>query len=145
MSIVPETDGHTRLPAFIHNFMTTPLRMNWMKTAAVVKVTVQVPVLRGEKFLIWSDKVALGVAAAIAAAAFFVWLLAAIALKSMFDGSFNRYMLDWTADAELTVVLPLWLGLRTIHYIRHRRSHPQPVPHKAAEPAEPPKAPEAPA
>lgn len=101
--------------------------------------------MHGEKSLIWADKVTLGVAAAIAGAAFFVWLLAVIALKSMFDGSFNRYILEWTAEAELTVALPLWLGLRAIDFVRHRWPHPLPTQYKAQEQAEPPKVPEAPA
>lgn len=67
-------------------------------------------------FMIWADKVALGVTASIAAAGFFVWLLAIIALKTAFDGSFDRYMLFWIAEAELAVALPLWLGLRAVDW-----------------------------
>lgn len=123
MSIAPRADSRRRLQAFINNFMTAPRLMNWMKRLRMVKVSVRVAAMSWGKSLIWADKVALGVAAVIAGGTFFIWLLAAIALKSVFDGSFNRYMLEWTADAELAVALPLWLGLRAIDYAVNRRRH----------------------
>lgn len=68
----------------------------------------------------WADKVALGLALLIAAASLFVWIPAAIALRTAFDGSFDRYMLLWTVEAELAIALPLWLGLRVIDFIASR-------------------------
>lgn len=68
----------------------------------------------------WADKMALGLALLIAAAGLFVWIPAAIALRTAFDGSFDRYMLMWTVEAELAIALPLWLGLRLIGFIAGR-------------------------
>lgn len=68
----------------------------------------------------WADKVALGLALLIAAAGLFVWIPAAIALRTAFDGSFDRYMLLWIVEAELAIALPLWLGLRVIDFIASR-------------------------
>ncbi len=75
----------------------------------------------------WADKIALRVALLIAAGGLFVWVPAAIALRTAFDVSFNRYILLWTVEAELAVALPLWLGLRLIGFIagrsRRRAAH----------------------
>lgn len=84
--------------------------------------------LRTGIFMTWADKMALRVALLIAAAGFFVWVPAAIALKTVFDSSFNRYILLWTVEAELAIALPLWLGLRAIHgfmaiWSRRRAAH----------------------
>lgn len=70
--------------------------------------------------MMWADRVALGVAALIALGGFFVWLLADIALKTAFSASFNRYMLEWILEAELTVALPLWLGFRAVGHFGGR-------------------------
>lgn len=62
----------------------------------------------------WPEKVALGVALAIAIVMIVVWALLIICAGSMHDMRLNDAVFHWFASGEITLVLPLWLVLRAV-------------------------------
>jgi len=62
--------------------------------------------------LVWADKVVLVMALLIAGAALLCWILGIIGLEGRSHLRFDSAMCDWTIEAELMLVPPVWLFLR---------------------------------
>ena len=68
------------------------------------------------RLLVWADKVVLLVALFIACGAFLCWIIGIIGLEGLPHPRFDSAMVDWTINAELMLVLPLWLLLRLLDF-----------------------------
>jgi hypothetical protein len=67
--------------------------------------------------LAMADKAAMLIALIIAAAALFFWLLGIVGLWGSPQSRFDHAMIVWTAEAELALVLPIWLFLRVMEIV----------------------------
>ena len=70
----------------------------------------------------WAEGVALMIALIIAAAAAYVWILGIIGLSGIPHVKFDDAMIAWLTEAELVLVLPIWLLLRAIDVILRMRT-----------------------
>ena len=64
--------------------------------------------------VLWPERVAFVAAVAVAAGILFFWLVLTIGVGSLGDTNLDRAALGWLFDAEISLVLPLWLGLRAV-------------------------------
>ena len=68
----------------------------------------------GKFRLVWADKLALLLAFFILGAGFLFWMSAIVGLEGYPHLRFDQAMIDWTLNAELLLVPPIWLLLRAI-------------------------------
>ncbi len=66
--------------------------------------------------LVWADKLTLLMALVVAVVSVLVWLLGIVALDGLSQSRLDRAIMDWTIQAELALVLPLWMVLRVIDF-----------------------------
>jgi hypothetical protein len=64
----------------------------------------------------WADKTALLLALFIAGTAFLFWIVGIVGLDGRPHLRFDAAMIDWTTQAELTLVTSLWLFLRGLDF-----------------------------
>ena len=63
----------------------------------------------------WPERAALFAAAMVAGGILSLWLILALGVGTLRDSGLNRAALGLLGEAEVGLVLPLWLGLRAVH------------------------------
>jgi len=66
--------------------------------------------------LIWADKLALLMALVIAAVAFLFWIVGFVGLDGLSHLRFDNAIIDWTIQAEESLVPTIWLLLRGLDF-----------------------------
>lgn len=66
--------------------------------------------------LVWTDRVGLVIALAVAAISIFVWIVVLTAARTVVYDRLNQTLALWTIWAELGIALPAWLLLHAVDY-----------------------------
>jgi hypothetical protein len=67
---------------------------------------------------VWPERIVVLTAVVVAIIMFLFWVFLAAGAQSLLAGRLDRIVFHWSIEAEAMLVLPLWLLLRVIYFVK---------------------------